>query len=120
MCLEQRLDVRGVHGLRAVGTGDVGARLGDLDGEITLEADAAGSVLARQQTEHVVGVVVFHVAELALLRVLHRLLGADGRRLVAALRRRRFLHEHEGNAIDVAGSRAGALRCGVVVVVLEI
>lgn len=109
MCLEQELDVGRVHRLGAVRAGDVGPRLGDLDGEIAFEADAAGSVLTCQHREHVVGVVVLHVAELTLLRVFRGLLAAGGRSLVAALWRRRLLHEDKRNAIDVAGSRAGAL-----------
>lgn len=109
MCLEQELDVGRVHRLGAVWARDVGPRLGDLDGEIAFEADAAGSVLTGEHREHVVGVVVLHVAELALLRVLGGLLAAGWRSLVAALWRRRLLHEDERDAIDMAGSRAGAL-----------
>lgn len=56
-----------MHRLGAVWTGDVSARFRDLNSQIALEADAAGAVLARQQTEHVVGVVVLHVAQLAFL-----------------------------------------------------
>ena len=119
MCLEQCLNVWRMHRLRAVGTGDVGARLSDLNGEITLEADAAGGVLARQQTIQIVGMIIFHIAKLAFLWILGRLLCADWRCLVAALGRCRLLHEHKWNAIDVAWSRAGALWCGVVVVVLK-
>lgn len=109
MCLEQELDVGRVHRLGAVRAGDVGPRLRDLDGEIAFEADAAGSVLTSQHREHVVGVVVLHVAELTLLRVLRGLLAAGWRSLVAALWRRRLFHEDKRNAIDMAGSRAGAL-----------
>lgn len=69
MCLEQDLDVGRVHRLGAMRARNVSPRLGDLDCEIALEADAAGSVSTRQHREHIVGVVVLHVAELTLLRV---------------------------------------------------
>lgn len=67
MCLEQSLNVRWVHRFRAVRTSDVSARLGDLYGEIAFEADAAGSVLARQQTIHIVCMIIFHIAQLTFL-----------------------------------------------------
>lgn len=119
MCLEQQLNVRRVHRLGALRARNVGARLGDLDGKVALEADPAGSVLTCKHSEHVVGLIVLHVAELALLRVVGGLLRADRWSFVAALWRCRLLHEHEGNAIDVTGCCAGALRCGVVVVALK-
>lgn len=93
MCLEQELDVGRVHRLGAMRARNVSPRLGDLDGEIAFEADAAGSVLTCQHREHVVRVVVLHVAELTLLRVVCGLLAAGWRGLVAALWRRRFFHE---------------------------
>lgn len=67
MCFEQNLDVGWVHWLGAMGTRDIRTRLCDLDRQVALEANSAGSVLARQQRVHVICLVVLHVAELALL-----------------------------------------------------
>lgn len=108
-----------MHRFSALWARDVCARLGNLDGQIALEADPAGGVLARQHCEHVVGLIVLHVAELAFLRVVGRLLSTDRWSFVAALRRCRLLHKHERNAIDVIRCGAGALRCGVVVALRE-
>lgn len=102
MCLEQQLNVGWMHRLIALWTGNVGARLCDLDGQIALEADAAGSVLAGEHLKHVVGLIVLHVAQLAFLRVIGGLLRCGRRCFVAALRRCRLLHEHERDAIDMA------------------
>lgn len=119
MCLEQRLDVAWVHGVSALWTSNVRSRLGDFDREIALEANAAGGVLARRQRVHVISLIVFHVAQLALLWVLSGLLCSDRWGFVAALRRGRLLHKHEGDPIDMTRRGARALWCGVVVVVLK-
>lgn len=119
LCFEQELDVGWMHRFSALRASDISSRLGDLDGQITLEADPACRVLTREHREHVIRLIIFHVTQLTLLWVLRWLLSADGWCLVTALRRSCLLHEDEGNAINVTRRRAGTLRCGVVVIVLK-